>query len=74
MQLLQQLPCSSRQRPSKASHTCTHTSHTAFNTHMHTLHMPLQVRQCQALVARERGGGEALNSQEQEKVDKMPGW
>lgn len=41
---------------------------------MHTLHMPLQVRQCQALVARERGGGEALNSQEQEKVDKMPGW
>ncbi|KAI8472251.1 MAG: hypothetical protein J3K34DRAFT_213570 [Monoraphidium minutum] len=33
-----------------------------------------KVRQCQALATREKGGGEALSSQEREKLEKMPGW
>jgi hypothetical protein len=32
------------------------------------------VRQCQALLTRETSGGEALSSQEKEKVEKLPGW
>ncbi|GBF88119.1 hypothetical protein Rsub_00831 [Raphidocelis subcapitata] len=33
-----------------------------------------KVRQCQALKTREAAGGEALTSQEKEKVEKLPGW
>lgn len=62
-------------------------SHTAITTQIHGMPglptnapgpsdslQPVQVRQCQALVSRERDGGEVLTSQEREKVEKMPGW